>query len=215
MRGRNIPPPHSCEVKQMLKPNLHRFFKYTCGGKYSQKDIDRFISHINITSNLGSSGNCWEWIGSYFKNRYGYLEYGQFSCCKNGKANNNRTNRVAIEMATNKIIPNGQCVLHKCDNPRCVNVLVCLFLGTHQENMNDKVNKKRQAFGEICNKKLTWNQVKEIRRLYNTGKYTLKQLGKIFFVSYAEISYIIRNKHWVDKDYILIKFKNTRRTKIE
>ena len=192
----------------MLKPNLHRFFKYTCGEKYSQKDIDRFISKIDTTPGLGPDGDCWEWRGSYFKNRYGCSEYGQFSCYKNGKANNNRTNRVAQEMATGKLITDNKYVCHHCDNPRCVNVLVCLFLGTQQDNMNDKMNKRRQAFGELCNKKLNWIKVIEIRRLYSTGKYTLKQLGKIFDVSYAEISYIIRNEHWIDKNYTLTRFKN-------
>lgn len=39
-------------------------------------------------------------------------------------------------------IPNGMYVLHRCDTPACVNP-EHLFLGTHSENMQDKISKGR------------------------------------------------------------------------
>ncbi len=78
---------------------------------------------------------CWLWIGG--KN---YDGYGHFS----------RTNEVAHRFSWkihNGPIPAGTFVLHKCDNPPCVNP-GHLFLGTQKNNREDCCNKMRQAYGE-------------------------------------------------------------------
>jgi hypothetical protein len=80
-------------------------------------------------------------------------------------------------------------VLHRCDNPPCVNPHH-LFLGTHTDNMLDSVAKSRMRHV------LDWPEVREIRRLYATGNYTLLQLGNRFNVSFSMIGRIVRNEEW-------------------
>ena len=95
-------------------------------------------------------------------------------------------------------IPPGIEVCHKCDNPKCVNPNH-LFLGTHQDNMNDKKAKKRgrSARGEKHYRvRLTSAKVLEIRRLFGTKSITAAQLARMFNVGDGTISSILNNQSW-------------------
>jgi len=103
--------------------------------------------------------------------------------------------RVAWELKKKDPIPDGQCVLHECDNRRCVNP-DHLFTGTKADNVRDMVEKKRQARGEtIVGHKLTEDDVLRIRRGYYadmTQKETAKKLG----VSCNTIYKVLRGVTW-------------------
>ena len=61
-------------------------------------------------------------------------------------------------------IPAGMCVLHRCDNPACINP-AHLFLGTKGDNTRDCIAKGRIARGERHGvARLTRSDVLDIRR---------------------------------------------------
>lgn len=98
---------------------------------------DRFMSFVHMEPNTG----CWLWCGSL--NNKGYGQFGIGSEF-NGTAKLTYAHRFAWEMSFGKI-PNGMCVLHKCDVPACANP-AHLFLGTQAENMIDMHSKGRRIY---------------------------------------------------------------------
>ena len=106
-------------------------------------------------SRLHEQSGCLEWIAGRNPQGYGGLEY-------HGKWW--QAHRLAWSALKGEI-PAGLCVLHRCDNPRCVNV-DHLFLGTHLDNVKDCMAKGRRALlvGEQRpSSKLSASEVKIIR----------------------------------------------------
>jgi len=139
----------------------------------------RFLSKFIKTD------SCWNWTA--FKDKDGY---GQLSI--DGKMH--RAHRVSYELYKNKI-PEGLHVLHKCDNPPCVNP-DHLELGTPQDNVDDKTKRGRQARGEKhgC-AKLTEADVLEIRQMIQNGVY-YRIIAELFDVNIPQISMIKTGKNW-------------------
>ena len=76
-----------------------------------------------------------------------------------------KANRLAWELSKGPI-PLGMYVLHRCDKPNCIEPRG-LFLGTHQDNMDDMVKKGRSFHprGELNGgSKLTEKRVKALRK---------------------------------------------------
>lgn len=86
--------------------------------------------HESYTKNPDT--DCWEWNLHLSPDGYG-------RCYFNGV--NVRAHRLSYELY-NGAYPRHFLVLHKCDNPKCVNP-EHLRLGTHQDNMQDKKDRKR------------------------------------------------------------------------
>lgn len=142
-------------------------------------DKTRFFSKAD------QSGDCWLWIGA---NNRGY---GTFQL--NGKYY--RAHRLSWEMV-NGIIPDGMCVLHKCDTPACVNP-AHLYLGSHADNSADMVQKGRSNRGELNGiAKLTKDSVMKIRDLYVVGGTSHQKLAEQFGVSRRNVGDVINRRLW-------------------
>ena len=131
---------------------------------------------------------CWLWRGAT-----GHFGHGQIMADRNVEPTRRilTAHRVSWELA-NGPIPDGLCVLHKCDVPRCVRP-DHLFLGTKRDNMADAAAKGRSARGSrLPQTKLTEDAVREIR----ASNETQTALAKRYGVSQAAISMARTGAHW-------------------
>ena len=120
---------HPCYVQAQFKPPAERF--------------ERFISRSD------EPDGCWKWTGA--TNGTGYGSFG----FRHG--DDRLAHRVAYELIYGPIPP-GLFVLHRCDNTLCVRP-DHLFLGTHQDNIDDMVRKRRH----YCRPKVAVQDIHAIR----------------------------------------------------
>jgi hypothetical protein len=130
---------------------------------------------------------CWLWTGAK-SGRNDKYKHGTIGVASR---KSQLAHRVAWQLYRGEIPP-GMQVLHRCDNPLCVNP-DHLFLGTHADNMADMKAKRRSTFGERSAKtKFTEDMVRYI--LNSTEPNTV--LAIRFSVNQASISNIRHRKHW-------------------
>lgn len=142
---------------------------------------ERFESKVMPIPECG----CWIWMGTWKKNGY-----GGFAIDRNHTIG---SHRVSWEIYHGPI-PEGLCVLHKCDTKPCVNP-VHLFLGTHGDNMEDRDKKGRHIPhpGETHHAaKLTEIQIQEIRTSHESSRVLSKQYG----VRSGHIRLIREGRRW-------------------
>lgn len=134
--------------------------------------------------------SCWTWSKSVDEDGY-----GRFAL--DGKSQ--KAHRVAWELV-NGPVPDGMCVLHKCDIRHCVNP-DHLFLGTKKDNTTDMLNKGRHEVckgEEVGTSVLTENQVVEIRSLYTPYSKTHGRvaLAKRYGVTPQAIGHVVTRLSW-------------------
>jgi len=145
-------------------------------------DLKSTSERLTERLKLNKKNNCLEWQGSLGTGGYGLIRV-------NGKLE--KAHRVAFGLVN---IPSGLFVCHHCDNPKCCNT-DHLFLGTHQDNVDDRENKgrNRPPKGELQGRsKLTETQVLNIR----ASSLTQKELSGIYDVHPSAIHLIKARKNW-------------------
>jgi hypothetical protein len=150
---------------------------------------DRFWNKVK----LAPENECWAWVGG--KSRKGY---GLF----HPKDHTMHAHRFSWVLENGEI-PDSLLVLHKCDNPSCVNPKH-LFLGTNKENMEDMTRKGRRVgirlgksnFVALGDKnpstKIPDSEIHKIKTKYGSGSYTYRTLAHEYKVSISQIQKIVR-----------------------
>jgi hypothetical protein len=158
-----------------------------------RKEEERFLSKIKKTQ------NCWEWIASLDTGGYGSFW---------SKNKNVLAHRYSYEFFNKIKIPSGRgyhgtCVLHTCDNPKCVNPNH-LKLGSHSDNLLDcsKKGRIRDSRGEkngrnkLCNEDVIFIRKNFIKGLNKSSRGNAKDLAKKYDVDFTLIHLIVKRKIW-------------------
>ena len=132
---------------------------------------------------------CWVWTASINPDGYGIFQLGS----RRDGRRHFAAHRVSYQLNIGSV-PDGMCVLHRCDNPSCVNP-AHLFLGTQKINSDDKISKGRFiALSRERNgmAKLTSEQVVAIR----SDVRTHREIAKDYGISYGHVSKLKRHQNW-------------------
>lgn len=161
-----------------LKPLQQQF--------HGLSEIDRLDKWTSRLPN-----GCWRWMGSIKsrKNRPQSEWHGQW---RNEAGEIELTHRASWRLRVGEI-PRDALVLHRCDNPRCVNP-EHLFIGTQADNVADMWDKGRARQGKPEGSshgmsKLTEELVREIRASKENGPAIARRLS----ISTSQV-YDIRNR---------------------
>lgn len=160
----------------------------------TMKLYERLMKLVKVsTVNNWNGMSCLEWQGSRTAQGYGRITVGS-------KLNGTRKLIAAHRASWQEFrgpIPEGLCVLHRCDNPSCCNP-AHLFLGTNLDNVNDRTAKGRNVNlrGEDHGRaKLRPADVLVIRKLLADGE-TNRGIASKCGVSHATIARIRQNRSW-------------------
>lgn len=128
---------------------------------------------------------CWVWLGCTYATGYGQIT-------RNKKKN--YTHRYVLELLGHDLT--DKIVLHTCDNPICCNP-DHLKIGTHADNVADKVRKKRHKFGSDCNLAtvLDEDKVRSIKQDFKAG-LSNKNIALKYNIDPTLVSKIKNNHAW-------------------
>jgi len=167
-----------------------KFCSRACHYSYAARkksDEEKFWDKVHKTD------GCWIWTGAK-RTPKNPGSYGKFATGGHKKQTNYAAHRYAW-ILKNGPIPDGFCVLHKCDNRLCVNP-DHLFIGTQQDNADDMVSKGRsRRGGNHPHARLSESTVRRIKDAFKEGQSCIS-LANEFMVRYVTVQAIIHNRTW-------------------
>ena len=125
--------------------------------------LERFLKKVSKTK------TCWLWKGAIDSRGY-----AAFHSVQNGRLRR-KGSHFSYQNYNGEVL-NGLCVLHRCDNPKCVNPKH-LFLGTQKDNMRDCWNKRRAGFQKYP--ELVWVPPKKSKCKYGHRMFGDNVITKI------------------------------------
>lgn len=146
---------------------------------------DKFWKKVDIKG----KDECWEWLGE--KNLKGYGKFRYFNIFYGA-------HRVAYAIAHKYVFPEENLILHKCDNPSCVNPNH-LYCGTQTDNAQDRSNRSNVSWenckgpGTKRKANYTSNDVLAIKKLYKDGCIA-KEIAEVFGIGKGTVYHIVHDR---------------------
>jgi hypothetical protein len=160
-----------------------------CGSEFEPRVNSTKLCSVRcqLMAKVDKSGDCWVFTGSRDADGYGHLR---------AAGHVHAAHRISWALTFGPI-PSDLLVLHRCDNPPCVNP-AHLFLGTDADNNADKIAKGRAnapCGARAGNVKLTDADIREIRSRIGNGE-TQRAVADSMGVCQTAISAIMTGRNW-------------------
>ena len=145
----------------------------------------KYHSVEDVLRNTNVVGVCMEWKGC--RNKDGYP-----ACGVGGIFKSQALHREVFRLLHGY---SPEVVMHSCDNRSCLNP-AHLLAGTAALNLQDKINKGRQAKGgKNGNSNFRQEQVDTIRALHAAG-ISYKEIMKQFAIAYVTVWRVTSRRNW-------------------
>lgn len=162
-------------------------------GRAKRPMKSRFEDKYTPEPNTG----CWLWDAATARGGYGAFKVDGRLC---------GAHRVAWEIYVGPINC-GLSVLHRCDQPLCVNPSH-LFLGTSADNVADRESKGRTSRGARHRERVAWGEnngqaklsAADVAAIRSSHELTQASLAREYGVSQQQVSRILNGKKWANED---------------